>query len=615
MPDNSSSSGGDKSAGQAGALDGAEVKPDKAGGDQLQADWSAAKAEKPGHGSSKEPGSENFSKSGVSGALAGNQSSAAMDIIKESSKRSYLNRDRAAGDGSLSSTANQVTRLTRHIEPAGKTVADNSREFTVMSAVLKSEAQAFSPFALKPMLVPVKSEFAQANSDKNCEKFKKTELLELLELTAKPSDDSSRLSRAEARGLSETRERLANCDNAKDALSNALHLARLYQHLRYIEEAKQATLFSLGIDPDNLLGKQLLKELERVQTTDLGLSQGIALDPLFTKSALRNRIINLSGGKVIVVGDLLIDELVEGRPERISREAPVLVLEHVDTELIPGGAANTAHNITALGGKCHAIGVCGKDDYAPKLAAVLTRYGITHDLVADESRPTTVKSRVISKSHSLLQQLLRIDRISHAKISSEIESQLIEKISEANDKRPSHAVIVSDYKAGVITDGVIAAVRKLAETRETMVIVDAQNSFERFGNCTLMTPNQPDAEAASGIKITSKESLKQLGEILLNKSGVKALLVTRGGDGMVLFERGKPMVELPAFNRSEVFDVTGAGDTVVATMALALTSGATMVEAMALGNLAASIVVRKPGTEVTSQKEMLDHLEQLNLPD
>jgi rfaE bifunctional protein kinase chain/domain len=146
-----------------------------------------------------------------------------------------------------------------------------------------------------------------------------------------------------------------------------------------------------------------------------------------------------------------------------------------------------------------------------------------------------------------------------------------------------------------------------------MVIVDAQNSFERFGNCTLMTPNQPDAEAASGIKITSRESLKQLGDVLLNKSGVKALLVTRGGDGMVLFERGKPMVELPAFNRSEVFDVTGAGDTVVATMALALTSGASMPEAMALGNLAASIVVRKPGTEVTSQKEMLQHLEQLNL--
>jgi hypothetical protein len=254
---------------------------------------------------------------------------------------------------------------------------------------------------------------------------------------------------------------LLNCDNLGDALSNTLHLARLYQHLRYIEEAKKrATLFALGIDPDNPTGKQLFKELERVQITELGLKTSVEPSP-FSKSALRNRIINLSGGKVVVVGDLLIDELVEGRPERISREAPVLVLEHVDTELIPGGAANTAHNITALGGKCHAIGVCGKDDYAPKLAKVLERYGITYDLIEDESRPTTVKSRVISKSHSLLQQLLRIDRISHAKIDSQIESRLIEKINTANQS--FNAIIVSDYKAGVITDGVIAAVRALAE--------------------------------------------------------------------------------------------------------------------------------------------------------
>ena len=130
-----------------------------------------------------------------------------------------------------------------------------------------------------------------------------------------------------------------------------------------------------------------------------------------------------------------------------------------------------------------------------------------------------------------------------------------------------------------------------------------------------MTPNQPDAEAYGEMKITAKESLQKLGDLLLEKSGVKALLVTRGGEGMVLFQKGVEMFEIPAFNRSEVFDVTGAGDTVVATMSLALTSGATMEESMALGNLAASIVVRKPGTAVTSQKEMLDHLEKLNLPD
>lgn len=502
---------------------------------------------------------------------------------------------------------NKAASFKRQIETDGQ-----SREFKVMSRA-ESGLKTFFPIGLKQEMMPLKSEYkGEPAVDKTFATIK-PRLSELLEATANAvTEADSRLSRAERKELDDSRRRLNQCDKSQDALSNALHLARLYQHLRYIDEALKATLFALGIDPENLLGKQLLKELERVQIAELGLTNIQPAQALFTRSALRNRIINLSGGKVIVVGDLLIDELVEGRPERISREAPVLVLEHVDTELIPGGAANTAHNITALGGKCHAIGVCGKDDYAPKLGSVLARYGITYDLVEDETRPTTVKSRVISKSHSLLQQLLRIDRISHAKISPAIEAKVIEKIGQANAN--FHAIVVSDYKAGVITDGVIEAVRTLAETRDTIVIVDAQNRFERFNHCTLMTPNQPDAEAEAGIKITSKESLKALGETLLAKSGVKALLVTRGGEGMVLFERGQPMVEIPAFNRSEVFDVTGAGDTVVATMALALTSGASLPEAMALGNLAASIVVRKPGTEVTSQKEMLDHLELLDFP-
>jgi rfaE bifunctional protein kinase chain/domain len=525
--------------------------------------------------------------------------------------------DIAATRGQTDKTSSIIARFTKDSRaPFQREIDSRSREFTLMSPAAAAQ-KSFFPIGLKQEMLPLKSEYkGEPPEDKTFERFK-PRLLELLEQTAKTGEQSSDLSRTEAKELAESRNRLNDCDNSSEALSNALHLARLYQHLRYINEALKATLFALGIDPENILGRQLLKELERVQIAELGLSGHELKDPstqnaLFTRSSLRHRIINLSGGKVIVVGDLLIDELVEGRPERISREAPVLVLEHVDTELIPGGAANTAHNITALGGQCHAIGVCGKDDYAPKLGAVLARHGITYDLVEDDSRPTTVKSRVISKSHSLLQQLLRIDRISHAKISPAIEAKVIDKIGKANEN--FHAIVVSDYKAGVITDGVIEAVRSLAETRDTIVIVDAQNRFERFNHCTLMTPNQPDAEAEAGIKITSKESLQALGEVLLNKSGVKALLVTRGGEGMVLFERGKAMVEIPAFNRSEVFDVTGAGDTVVATMALALTSGATLPEAMALGNLAASIVVRKPGTEVTSQKEMLDHLEQLDIP-
>lgn len=517
-------------------------------------------------------------------------------LERETTKRAFLTRQI------------ETTGLGRQLDPLDKSP---TREFIIQpKSANQDESDLLLPIGLLPQFQLRKSEF-KSDDDESFKRLKPA-LKDLSKLPEKIATER-KLSAGESKGLSDALNRLEESQDSREALSNALHLARLYQHLRYIEEAKRATMFALGIDPDNQLGKQLFKELERVHPADIATSQIVVpqVSPL-SKSRLRNRILNLSGGKVIVVGDLLIDRLLEGRPERISREAPVLILEHVNTEHIPGGAANTAHNVTALGGKCHAVGVCGEDEFAPRLAEVLEAHGVTHSLVHDKSRSTTVKTRIISKSHSLLQQLLRIDRISHHPISAEIEKDLISRIERATDW--ANVIILSDYKAGVITDGVIAAVRKMAEERNTMVIVDAQGSFERFQHCTLMTPNQPDAEAAAGFKIDSHESLLAIGELLLDKSGVQALLVTRGGEGMVLFEKGQQPFEIPAFNRSEVFDVTGAGDTVVATMALALTSGATMIEAMALGNLAASIVVRKAGTAVTSQTEMLDHLDRLNLP-
>lgn len=524
-------------------------------------------------------------------------------LKEESEKRAFLTRKIETGG------------LSRHIEPEKKDEIRTRKEFTLAGndSDLNPSANPglFFPIGLRQHFQLRKSEFECEKKDLRLNNLK-PQITDLILETHITDDD--KLTSAERAGLARARENLTNSLSPGDALSNALHLARLYQHLRYIEEAKKSTLFALGIDPDNQLGKQLFKELERVHPTDLGVKSTVPMMSPLSRNRLKTRIINLSGGSVTVVGDLLIDRLLEGKPERISREAPVLILEHVSTEHIPGGAANTAHNVTALGGKCHAIGICGEDGFADSLAKCLEAHGITHDLVKDKTRPTTVKTRIISKSHSLMQQLLRIDRISHEPISKESEAALIEKINSAQNVE-THAVILSDYKAGVITDGVIAAVKKMAREKDLMVIVDAQGDFQRFQDCTLMTPNQPDAEAYAQMEINSKESLQKLGEILLNKSGVNALLVTRGGEGMVLFQKGKPMFEIPAFNRSEVFDVTGAGDTVVATMALALTSGASMEEAMALGNLAASIVVRKPGTAVTNQKEMLEHLEKLNLPD
>lgn len=429
-----------------------------------------------------------------------------------------------------------------------------------------------------------------------------------------PAREDESLTPAERNELTQTRDSLSRFTNAADALNKALHLARLYQHLRYIEEAKKATDLSLGIDPDNHLGKELFKELERLHPPDISIASRPALAPApLSKANLRKRIAAMTGGKVMVVGDLLIDELLEGRPERISREAPVLILEHVDTELIPGGAANTANNVAALGGVCHAVGVCGKDDYAAKLANLLERHNITHSLVQDPSRPTTVKTRILSKAHALRQQLLRLDRISHEPIDALVEGLLVDRINQAGGQYK--AIVLSDYRGGAVSDGVIRACKALAARENLMVVVDAQDHFERFQDVTLMTPNQPDTEKMVGFKITDRDSLKKAGDELLLLTGARAILVTRGPHGMVLFQPGEEMMELPAFNKSEVFDVTGAGDTVVAAMALALVSGASYLEAMALGNLAASIVVRKPGTAVTNQKEMLEHLERVDLPD
>jgi rfaE bifunctional protein kinase chain/domain len=463
-----------------------------------------------------------------------------------------------------------------------------------------------------PFQQMLKSEFKEESKDWSNENLKPVIDIFLSETAPK---EQKNLTAAEREQLAKHRHAIEDSHSDAEVLSNALHLSRLYQHLRYIEEAKKALALALLIDPDNILGNQLFSELERMHPADLGRAAISATngENLLSKAQLRKRILEFSKGRIMVVGDLLIDELQEGRPVRISREAPVLILEHVVTELIPGGAANTAHNITAYNAVCHAVGICGKDDYAKKMAQVLEKCQIKHSLVEDPNRPTTVKTRILSKSHSQMQQLLRLDRISHEPTSQATSKLLVERIkAEAHNYQ---AIILSDYRAGVITDDVIEACREIADSQQLMVIVDAQEGFERFRGLTLMTPNQPDTEAAVGYSIETNDDLKRAGLAIMHTTGLEALLVTRGGDGMVLFQKGKDMVELPAFNRSDVFDVTGAGDTVVATMTLALVTGASYVEAMALGNLAAGIVVRKSGTAVTNQRELMQNLEALDIPE
>lgn len=322
----------------------------------------------------------------------------------------------------------------------------------------------------------------------------------------------------------------------------------------------------------------------------------------------------LKNGRVMVVGDLAIDEMIYGEAYRISREAPVLILRHNNTKILLGGASNAAHNIAALGAKkTSVLGVCGDDYHGPLLIDAFKKAGIdTSGIVIDPDRPTTTKTRISAASpQSVTQQIVRIDREENSPITGDIESHLIENMHKAASEHD--AILLSDYGIGVMTPDIVKHATKLAKEYGLILAVDAQLNLERFQGATIITPNQPEAEATLGYKLTSNDSVKQGGWKLLDKANLDNLLITRGCDGMMLFEKNGTLTNIPAFNKTDVFDVTGAGDTVVGSLVLALASGSNVKEASILGNLAASIVIREFGAAITSV-EMLKHtLEKLKM--
>ncbi len=335
---------------------------------------------------------------------------------------------------------------------------------------------------------------------------------------------------------------------------------------------------------------------------------------MFNKDNLNKIIDNMSNKKILVIGDLAIDEMIYGNTSRISREAPVLILLHSHTNTLLGAASNAAHNLSTLNKrKVGAIGLYGEDYHGPILLETLNKAGVnTEFMVKDPSRPTTVKTRISGAStQSVTQQIVRIDRESHKFVSGAIEAEIIENIKKA---LPNYdAVILSDYGTGMMTQNIIDATIETANSLGKIIAVDPQTDLHKFQKATVLTPNQPDAQKAVGYEITDEITLNQAGADLLAKTNAKMLLVTRGGDGMIVFEQGKKGVKIPAFNKTDVFDVTGAGDTVVASFTLAISAGATPAEAMLIGNLAASIVVRHFGCATTTQEELKSKLEELNI--
>ena len=334
----------------------------------------------------------------------------------------------------------------------------------------------------------------------------------------------------------------------------------------------------------------------------------------FDKNILEKYIRKLSEPRILIIGDLAIDEMVYGDTERISREAPVIILRHSNTKIILGQAANAAHNLSTINnGKVSAIGLCGNDYYAPVLLNALKEANInTEFMVEDPLRPTTVKSRISGASfHSVTQQIVRVDRVENTAPSPEIEAKIIANIKKAI---PLHdAVILSDYNIGMLTDNIIRATIDTAKHHGKIVVVDAQKDLERYRGAYALTPNQPDSEKSVGYFIRDEKTLEQAGRDLLEKTEAQVLLITRGGDGMAVFDRQGRRDDVPVFNKTNVFDVTGAGDTVVATFTLALASGAEPKYAAIIGNLAASIVIRSFGCATTSIEEILKNLKKLDM--
>lgn len=321
---------------------------------------------------------------------------------------------------------------------------------------------------------------------------------------------------------------------------------------------------------------------------------------------LRGYINNLSNAKILVIGDLALDEMIYGDTERISREAPVLILQHTHTNYILGGASNAAHNVSKInGGKVSVIGVVGNDYQADNLKNALKKANINYDaLVVDNERKTTTKTRISGAcSQSVTQQIVRVDRQTNAPISAQTEAEINKKIIELV---PEHdAIILSDYHIGTLTDNVIKTTIETAKKHGKIVVVDAQKNLHRYKGICSLTPNLPDTQKHLGYFIKNKADFIMAGKKLIKETDAKSVLITCGSDGMVVIEENGIYTHIPVFNKSKVFDVTGAGDTVTAIYTLALATGAEPVYAAIIGNIAAGIVIKQFGCATTNISEIL----------
>jgi len=315
---------------------------------------------------------------------------------------------------------------------------------------------------------------------------------------------------------------------------------------------------------------------------------------------LRSLIHRFANTTVLVIGDVIIDEYIWGKVSRISPEAPVPILDVVSESQRLGGAANVIHNLHALGGIPLLCSVVGKDRNGETLTEALRAIGVsTEGIVIDPTRPTTIKTRMIANH----QQVARLDRESREDISEEITQRIIGTITRLLPQ--TDAIIIEDYGKGVVTEELVQAVVSLAQQHGKIVAVDPKtNYFSRYNGVSVLTPNHHEAGAALHMTLHTHDDLLFAGKQLLENLTCAYVLITRGEEGMSLFEQQSQMVTHVPTMAHEVYDVTGAGDTVIAALTLGLAAGGNPVDAVLVSNAAAGVVVGKIGTATVNQQEL-----------
>ena len=322
--------------------------------------------------------------------------------------------------------------------------------------------------------------------------------------------------------------------------------------------------------------------------------------PAFTDDRLNTLLKNFRGKRIAVVGDLMIDRYTWGRVVRVSPEAPVPVVEVESESVRLGGAANVANNIQTLGGVPLLVGVTGADHPGTMLTGILAERGLdASGVVADPARPTTVKTRVIAHG----QHVVRIDTESRADCPEELQKKMLDGLRRAADSLDG--IIIEDYNKGVVTRRLIGDVSAIARSRKIPVTVDPKfDHFLDFTGVTVFKPNRREVEEVLGGKLTTVASVEAAGRKLLEQLRAENVLLTRGEEGMSLFESSGAVTHMPT-TATVVQDVSGAGDSVISTLTLALVSGATVLEAAALANCAGGLVVAEVGIVPVQPAQLL----------